>query len=392
MPKNNMASPPIPYSRQFIDDEDIAAVTQVLKSDLLTQGPLVGQFEETVARYCGSQYAVSFSNGTTALHAACLALGLKEGDQGIAPPITFAATTNSLLYVKATPVFADVTQGLPLLNPQEFRKQINSKTKVVMPVHFAGSVCDMETIYEIAQKHSLGIIEDACHALGATYTDKSGKQHKVGNCAFGDMTIFSFHPVKSIATGEGGMVTTNSKSLYNHLVILRQHGVWKPDPATSSHPGWYYEMRELGYNYRLTEFQAALGISQMQKLDFFIKERKTKFLAYQEQLKGIKGIELLTPPSYCDSAFHLAVIHLESSIKRNGLYQFLKENGIGSQVHYIPVYDHPYYRDTLKIKAECPQTKRYFEACLSLPLYPGLSSNNLNRVVDTVKKWSQANA
>lgn len=378
----------IPYSRQHIDEADIQAVCEVLRSDFLTQGPKVAEFEKALAEYCDAKFAVAFSNGTAALHAACVALDVKAGDEGIAPPITFAATANCLLYVGAKPLFTDVSEGLPLMDVQSLKKQISPKTKIILPVHFAGSTAAMPEIYEIAQKENLKVLEDACHALGASYwSEKEERWIKVGSCTHSHATVFSFHPVKNITTGEGGAVTTNDEEIYLKLKDFRQHGIRFPDAAESK-PAWYYEMQSLGYNYRLTEIQATLGISQLKKLEKFRDLREEKFEYYQNAFKNFSELELLTPPQGVKSAFHLAIIKLRDAQKRDALFNYLREKQIFCQLHYIPVYRHPYYQQNAYFRPEdFPRCEEYFERAISIPLFPDLKVEEQEYVVGCVKEF-----
>ncbi len=378
----------IPYSRQEIDNDDIQAVTDVLRGDWLTQGPHVDQFEKDIAAYCGAKYAIAFSNGTAALHGACLALGLKKGDEGIVPPITFAATANCLRYVGAVPLFMDVTDGLPLLNPKLLEKTVSKHTRAIFPVHFSGAACDMPAFWNFAKDRGLHVIEDACHALGASY-QVGNEWIKVGSCRHSDMTVFSFHPVKNITTGEGGMITTNNHDLYQKLKTFRQHGISFPDPS-EGHPAWYYEMTELGYNYRITDIQAALGSSQLKKLDRFTADRTRLFDRYQTQLAKVNNLKLLTPPKGTRSAFHLATILLDPAINRDDLLAKMRKKGITAHLHYMPVYRQPYYRDLLTLNVEdYPMSEKYFKGGMTLPLFPSLSNENQDFIVKTLLEETQ---
>ncbi len=299
----------IPYGRQFIDKDDIKEVVKVLKSDWLTQGPMVRKFEEALAKYCGAKYAVAVSSGTAALHLACIAAGLKKGDEAITSPITFLATPNAVLYTGARPVFADIEHDTVNINPEEIRKNITKDTKVILPVHFAGLPCDMPKIAKIAGKHNLVVIEDACHALGAEYKTNE-KWVKIGSCKHSDMTVFSFHPVKHITTGEGGAITTNDRRIYERLKALRTHGIYK-DKNTAKKGPWYYEMRELGFNYRLTDFQCALGLSQLKKLNRFIRRRREIVKMYEESFKANEFFSLPEEVENVKSSWHLYAIRLK---------------------------------------------------------------------------------
>ncbi len=377
----------IPYGKQWIDDDDIQAVLDVLRSDRLTQGPAIREFEERFSEYCGSKYAVAVSSGTAGLHLACIALEIGSGDKVITSPMTFAASANCALYVGAAPVFTDIDPDTVCIDPQKLNEYLDNdpvaKTKAVIPVHFAGLPCDMETISEIAEKNRLKIIEDACHALGAVYP--SGE--KVGSCKYADMTVFSFHPVKHITTGEGGMITTNDPELYKKLLRLRSHGITKsPEDFTStelSQPAEYYhEMQELGFNYRITDIQCALGSSQLRKADTFLRKRAVIADFYNNTLKCLED-HLILPHNSSGHAWHLYVVRLKN-VNRDIAFRRLKESGIGVQVHYIPVYFHPYYQEMGFKKGLCPAAEDYFEKAISLPLYPSMDRQDMERVVNEV--------
>jgi len=300
----------IPYGRQFIDKEDIEAVLKILKSDWITQGPKIQEFEKALAKYCGARYAVVCSSGTAALHLAYLTAGLKKGDEVITSPNTFAATANMLLAVGAKPVFCDIRLDTYNIDESQIEKLIISRTKAIVPVHFAGHPCEMEKISKIAKKHKLLVIEDACHALGAKY-----KNLKVGSCKYSDMAVFSFHPVKSITTGEGGAILTNNEKFYKKLILLRSHGIHKDEKDKNI-------MTELGYNYRLTDIQAALGISQFKKLDGFIRARRRVIKWYEKELKNIKDIILPQELKDIYSAWHIYVIRTRDLKARDRLAAF----------------------------------------------------------------------
>lgn len=379
----------IGYGKQWIDDDDIAAVLEVLKSDFLTQGPRIIEFEKTLAHYVGAQYAVVVSSGTAALHLAVKALNLDIRKQGITTPITFAASSNCLIYNGLKPGFADIDEKTYCIDPGEIEKHITAETSVLIPVHFAGQPAEMREIYEIAKKHGIFIIEDASHAIGAKF--ENGKP--VGSCCFSDMAIFSFHPVKTIATGEGGAITTNDKTLYERLILLRNHGITKDSSAFkcchSEPPGpWYYEMQELGYNYRITDIQAALGISQLKKIDQFVQRRRKIIEIYNQAFSNNQW--LITPyerEGVC-SAFHLYVIKIDFKQidkTRTRVMQELKVKGIGTQVHYIPVHLQPYYRENWGFKpGDYPKAEQYYEQCLSIPLFPKMKEDDVLRVIDAI--------
>jgi len=376
----------IPYGRQWIDQGDIEAVVSVLKSDFLTQGPKIEEFENVICRYTGAKYAVAVSSGTAALHIAVLALNTKNGE-GITSPNTFVASANCLLYTGLTPRFADIDKKTYCIDAKEIPKKITSKTRIFIPVHFAGQVADMEAIYQIAKKKKIFVIEDASHALGSKYEDES----RVGNCKFSDMTIFSFHPVKTITTGEGGVITTNSKNLYEKLLMLRTHGITKdPKYLTQNSGFWYYEMQELGFNYRMTDLQAALGICQLEKLDKFIQRRKEIVKQYNQAFKDIPGTTIPFEKIKNSSAFHLYVLQIDFEKigkTRSQVMDELKAKGIGTQVHYIPVHTQPYYKKNFGYKkGDFPVSEKYYEQALSIPLYPKMSDGDIKYIIKTLLK------
>lgn len=369
----------IPYGRQWVDRQDIAAVIKVLKTDWLTQGPKVAEFEAAIAKYCGAKYAVAVSSGTAALHAAYAIAGIGKGDEVITTPMTFAATANAVIYCGGTPVFADIQADTLNIDPSKIGKKITPKTKVIATVDFAGHPCDYHQILKIGRKNKLLIIEDASHALGSAYKGK-----RVGS--FADMTIFSFHPVKTITTGEGGMVLTNNKNFYEKLKSFRQHGVIKKP----EYGGWYYEIEQLGYNYRITDFQCALGLSQLNKLPLFIKKRREIFRKYNQAFKDIA--EIITPAERIDvnAAWHLYTIQLrldKLKIGRRKIFEDLQQAGLGVQVHYMPIHLHPFYKKQFGCaKGDFPNAEHYYESAISLPLFPGMTEQDVVRVIRTVKK------
>ena len=380
----------IPYSRQKIDRSDIDAVCEVLSSDFITQGPKIDEFERIFANYCGAKYAVAVSNGTAALHLAAKAAGLKEGDEAITTPITFLATANAILYAGAMPVFADIDYDTVNINPDEIVKRLTRRTKAILPVDFAGLPCRMREIQKIAKRHGLSVIEDASHALGAEY-DRG--QTKVGSCRFSDMTVFSFHPVKHITTGEGGCITTNNKNYYENLKDLRSHGVYKNDMTIKQFGPWYYEMKELGFNYRITDFQCALGISQLQKIDNFIN-RRTEIAHIYDKAFSELGDCLKVPAQIIGNAKHVWHLYLlrlnmrEPGRIRRILFDHLRSSGINAQVHYIPIYKQPYYKKALSGKRiDCPNAERYYNEVLSIPLFPNLTDEATETIIKTVKNF-----
>lgn len=377
----------IGYGHQYIDDSDIEAVVNVLKSDYLTQGPSVTAFEKKICEITGAKYCVAVSNATAGLHIAVAALELPENSEGITTPNTFLASSNCMVYNKVKPVFADIDAKTYNIDPKEIQKQISDKTKVLIPVHFAGLPCDMEKINTIAKKHNLHIIEDAAHAIGSQYADGS----YVGNCKYSDMTVFSFHPVKTITTAEGGAVTTNDEKLYQKLCMLRSHGVTKDEGVLTKNPGpWYYEMQSLGFNYRMTDMQAALGVSQLNKLDFFKKRRREVIAMYNKAFADMKYLKTPYEPENVCSCFHLYVTQIDFESLGKSRVQVMKElrdKDIGTQVHYIPVPTQPYYKNTFGYKdGDYPVAEKYYEQELSLPLYPGLSDDDVNTVIKAVKE------
>ncbi len=363
----------IPYGSQSIDRNDVQAVTTTLKSKWLTQGPKVQEFENGLANYCGVKYAVAASSGTAALHLAYLAAGLKKGDEVITTPNTFVATTNMLLVLGAKPVFGDIRLDTYNLDESKIAKLITKKTKAIVPVDFAGQPCEYQKIRSLAKKHKLLIIADACHALGASYQGE-----KIGG--FADLTVFSFHPVKSITTGEGGAVLTNHKNFYDQLLLLRSHGVEKDQNG-------FNVMTKLGFNYRLTDIQTALGLSQLKKLDRFIAKRRQVVGWYRKYLNDCQ--EIVLPAEFPDSrsAWHIFVIRVKNVKDRLPLYNFLKQNGVGVNFHYPTVYSQPYYQKLdFKIK-NCPKADHYSQTAMTLPLYPNLKQTKVKYIVNVIKQY-----
>ncbi len=419
----------IPYGKQYIDEDDIKAVADVLRSDWLTTGPKVAEFEQAVADYVGTKYAVAVSSGTAALHAAMYALGIGPGDEVIVPPMTFAATANAVVYQGGTPVFVDVDPHTLLIDPEQIKAKITLNTKAIIAVDYAGHPCDYDSLRKIAEKHNLVLVADACHALGAEY-----KGRKIGSLA--DMSIFSFHPVKHITTGEGGMITTDNEKFAERMRLFRTHGITR-DPkqftlseevsapsALSSMPSascstlhapcsmpFYYEMTDLGYNYRITDFQCALGISQLQKLPKFLQRRHEIAALYDEALEDIPGIEplglrsdvlpakqfamptpnsMLPAPSSMPSlhAYHLYVVKIDFKtlgIDRTVFFTNMREKGIVVNVHYIPVHLHPFYRNKFNAgPGLCPVAEAAYEQIISLPMFPGMTDEDVEKVVAIV--------
>lgn len=368
----------IPYGKQTIEQDDIQAVVDVLKSDFLTTGPQIAEFEQTVADYVGAKYAVAISNGTSALHAACFAAGIRPGDEVITTPLTFAASANCVLYCGGTPVFADVDPKTYNIDPEDIRRKITDRTKAIIAVHLAGQPCDMDAIHSIAREHGLIVIEDGAHALGSVYKGK-----KVGSLS--DMTTFSFHPVKPITTGEGGMIVTDNEDFYKKMILFRSHGITRDDSMMTRNDGpWFYQQFDLGYNYRITDIQCALGCSQMKKLDRFLARRKEIVARYNEAFADCDNI--ITPYQLSDteSGWHLYIVQVKNCDRRQ-VFETMREKGIGVNVHYIPVYMHPYYQEHGYENVHCANAEEIYSHIMSLPLYPGLTSEQQDYVIDTLK-------
>jgi len=370
----------IPYGHQWLDDEDIAAVAAVLRSDWITQGPKVDEFERKVAEYCGARYGVAVSSGTAALHAACAVAGISGGDEVITTPITFAASANAVVYCGGKPVFADISEDTLNIDPIEVRKHLSSRTKAILPVDFAGHPAELDELLSLARERNLLVIEDAAHALGAEY-----KGRRIGSLA--NMTILSFHPVKHITTGEGGMVLTNNGELYEKLKIFRHHGMVRDNPDEGP---WYYEIRELGHNFRITDFQCALGLSQMNKLDSFIQRRREIASRYNEAFADMA--EIITPVEREDvrAVYHIYVIQLQLERLKTGrkeIFTALRDKNIGVNVHYLPVHLHPYYRKKFGYKkGDYPKAENYYERAITLPVFPRISDENVEYIIEAVKQ------
>lgn len=383
----------IPYGFPSVNKADIRAVCNVLNGDWLSQGPSVAEFEKRIAGYCNVPYAVVVSSGTAALHLACLAINLTKGDYHWTSPITFVASSNCGIYCGSIPDFVDIeidTYNMDMTILEEKLKEAKKKKrlpKIVIPVHFAGLPCDMVRLYALSKEYGFRIIEDACHALGSEYKAKSGDWIKVGSCKHSDMTVFSFHPLKHITTGEGGCITTRDKALYDKLLMLRNHGITKGQglPSSDKYGPWYYEMRSLGFNYRLSDILCALGISQLSRLNKMVKIRQDAALLYDGLLDEAYGI---TPQKKLDNfqnSFHLYALQInywDYGINRTDLMNFLKEHGIGTQVHYIPVYHHPYYQNHFAIRhGYCQNAELYYSRALSLPLFVDLKDKTVISIV-----------
>jgi UDP-4-amino-4,6-dideoxy-N-acetyl-beta-L-altrosamine transaminase len=388
----------IPYGKQNITKEDIDVVIKALQSDYLTQGPRIKEFELKFAEYVGSKYAVAVANGTAALHLCTLALGVKEGDKVITTPITFAASANCIRYCGGEVIFSDIDHKTYLLDIEKVKMLLENAPrgtyKGIIPVDFAGRAVDLEAYRKLADEYGLWIIEDSCHSPGGFFTDSNKKNQTCGNSNFADLAIFSFHPVKHIACGEGGMITTNNETLYKKLLELRTHGITKnqteyintvefacgQQPVSEQYPGWYMEMQSLGFNYRLTDFQAALGLSQLLRADEGIEKRKNIALNYAKafnNLPFIKGQSGMV----AGHAYHLYIIEVED---RLGLYNFLKENNIYAQIHYVPCHLMPYYKQFGWKEGDMPNAEKYYKHCISLPIYPTLTNEEQVFVINKI--------
>ena len=378
--------PIIPYGRQFIDEDDIRAVADVLHSDWLTTGPKVVEFENAFADLVGAQYAVGITSGTAALHSAMFALGIGPGDEVIVPSMTFAATANCVVFQGGRPVFADVFPDTLLIDPDLIEEKITENTKAVIAVDYAGQPCDYDKLKKITERHGLYLVADGCHALGAEY-----KGIVVGSLA--DLTVFSFHPVKHITTGEGGMVTTDNQGFDHRLRIFRNHGIDTDARQREKAGSWYYEMIELGYNYRLTDIQCALGISQLKKLPFFLKRRWEIAAFYDRAFERINTITPLSVEDYGVHAYHLYVVKIDFAslgMERSEFFRKTREMGVGINVHYIPVHLHPYYRKNFGTgKGQCPVAEAAYEQIISLPMHPSMVKGDEEKVVQILNRTLQ---
>ena len=385
---------PIPYGKQNINQDDIDAVIEALKSDFLTQGPKIAEFEVNFANYIGSKYSVAVSNGTAALHLCALALDVQEGQKVITTPITFAASANCVRYCGGEVVFGDIDPETFLLDIQSVKTLLENSPKGtysgIIPVDFAGRAIDLEAFKKLAEEYNLWIIEDACHAPGGYFIDSNSEKQNCGNSKFADLSIFSFHPVKHIACGEGGMITTNNKDLYDRLIKLRTHGIVKNEQkynnsiefagGVESYPLWYMEMQELGYNYRITDFQAALGSSQLKRADEGIEKRRQIAKKYSEAFSNSDFIKRQS--GYIEGhAYHLYVLEVEN---RLGLYNYLKENNVYAQIHYIPCHLMPYYRNLGWKEGDRLNSEQYYKQCISLPMYPTLKDDEQLFVISKI--------
>jgi UDP-4-amino-4,6-dideoxy-N-acetyl-beta-L-altrosamine transaminase len=384
-----MREKPIPYGRQNITDEDVAAVIETLRSDYLTQGPKITEFEEKFAAYVGAPYAVAVNNATSGLHLAAKALGVAPGQRVIVTPMTFAASANCIRYCGGDVTFCDIDPETYLMDARKLEKILEENPAGtfagIVIVDFAGYPHNLEEFRKIADRHGLWIIEDACHAPGAWWTDSAGNRQLTGNCRFADCTVFSFHPVKHIATGEGGMVTTARPDLLERLRLFRTHGITRdPSLLEKNDGGWYYEMQELGFNYRLTDIQAALGVSQLSRAEQGLRRRQEIARRYDEAFSGIEGIRTPRRTDDIYHAFHLYIIQVED---RKGLYDFLRSEGVLAQVHYAPLHLMPYYRRDGWKEGSLPVVEEYYRHCLSLPMFPTLTDEEQQYVIDKVIEY-----
>ncbi len=397
----------IPYGRQDITGEDIKVVVETLKSDFLTQGPRIAEFEEAFAEYCGSKYAVAVSNGTAALHLCALALDVQKGDKVITTPITFAASANCVRYCGGEVVFADIDPETYLLDIDKVQQLLKASPKGtykgIIPVDFAGRAVNLEAFRKLADEHGLWIIEDSCHAPGGYFQDSNRQKQICGNGKFAELSIFSFHPVKHIASGEGGMITTDDEELYEKLLQLRTHGIVKGDEKyqnsiefaqgveesqssnleSQAYPGWYMEMQDLGYNYRITDFQAALGSSQLKRADEGLDRRRELASQYYEAFKNSEFIKGQSG-EIDGHAYHLYIIEVED---RLGLYNFLREHDIFAQIHYIPCHLMPYYRQFGWKEGDLPNSEEYYKHCISLPMFPTLTNDEQSFVIEKINSF-----
>jgi UDP-4-amino-4,6-dideoxy-N-acetyl-beta-L-altrosamine transaminase len=382
----------IPYGKQFISEEDTKAVVETLHSDFLTQGPKIAEFEKNFANYIGCKYAVAVSNGTAALHLPLLAIGLKKGDRVITTPITFAASANAARYCDAEVHFADIERDSFVISINSVKELLSKHPKgffkAIVAVDFAGYPVNFEELKKVTDEYGLFILEDACHSPGGYFTDSKGAKQNCGNGAYANAAAFSFHPVKHIASGEGGMITTNNEALYKKLLMLRTHGITKENmqydfPEAKKQGAWYYEMQALGYNYRITDLQAALANSQLKRANEGIKRRHAIAERYQKAFTGTK-IKTQRSDAKSFNAYHLFVIEVEN---RLGLYDFLKQNGIFAQVHYVPVHLMPYYKQFGYKEGDMPNAEDYYKHCISLPMYPTLTDAEQDHVIKKVLEF-----
>lgn len=377
----------LPYGRQSIDETDIQSVVQVLRSDWLTTGPKIREFEKAFAKAVGAGEAVAVSSGTAALHTAMHALGIGPGDEVIVPALTFAASANCVVYQGATPIFADVEPDTLLIDARDVAAKITARTRAIVAVDYAGQPCDYDQLHSLARDYDLALVADACHSLGGTY-----KGDAVGTLA--DLNVFSLHPVKAMTTGEGGIITTDSFEVAHGMRCFRNHGVTSDHFQRDQQGSWYYEMVDLGYNYRLSDVQCALGLSQLSKLSAWVVRRRAIARRYDEAFSNLSGIQPPGVRSEVEAAYHLYVIRLESALlstDRARIFAALRAEGIGVNVHYLPVYLHPFYRERFGTRPGlCPQAEAAYETILSLPIFPGMSDDDVEDVVQAL--WKVVNA
>ncbi|MCK8489022.1 UDP-4-amino-4,6-dideoxy-N-acetyl-beta-L-altrosamine transaminase [Paenibacillus sp. MBLB2552] len=382
-PEQTIRTSMLPYGQQWLDEQDIEAVVKVLRGDFITQGPAIEAFETKVASYVGAKYALAFANGTAALHAACFAAGIGEGDQVITTPITFLASSNCVLYQGGTPVFADIDMETYNIDPAQIELKITNKTKAIIAVDFTGQPVEIDRISMLARDRGLVLIQDAAHSLGASYAGR-----KIGSRA--DMTMFSFHPVKHVTTGEGGMIVTDNEDYYRKLLLFRNHGMTRnPEELLKNDGPWYYEMQELGYNYRMTDMQAALGISQMDKLDSFVSRRRDIAARYNEAFSKLEGLVIPKQLPLAESSWHLYVLrwdlqHFE--VDRKTIFNELRSMNIGVHVHYIPVYLQPYYQNLGYRGGLCPNAETYYQTSITLPMFPKMTDQDVEQVIDSIER------
>lgn len=367
----------IPYGRQFIDESDVRTVSKIMKSGWITQGPAIETFENKIAQKVGAKYAIAVSNGTAALHAACFAAGIGPGDEVIVPTLTFTASANCVLFCNGTPVLCDIDPATLTIDLHDAERKITKKTKAIIAVDFAGHSVEWDKLNSIAKKHNLILIDDAAHALGSKF-----KGAPIGSLA--DLTTFSFHPVKAITTGEGGIIVTDNKDYFEKMRLFRSHGITKPP----NHPLWYQEMVELGYNYRITDIQAGLGLSQFKKLDKFLRRRREIAQKYIKAFEVIKEIILPPHENWTTHAWHIFTIQFKS-LDRNAIFDKLLKSGIKCQVHYLPIHLHPYYQKKLGCKkGDFPNAEKYFSRCLTIPLFPAMDKKMVNKVIQEITKFT----
>ena len=372
----------LPYGRQTIDEQDIAAVAEVLRSEWLTQGPNIDEFEKAVAKYCSVNHAVAVNSGTAALHAAYHAVGLGKGDHIVMPGMSFAATANAALYLGAEPVFCDIESDTGNVDVHDVARKITAKTKAIVGVDFSGQPCNLAKLRAIADDRKLPLIIDGAHSIGATYASGPAAQ-------IADLTTFSFHPVKAITTGEGGMIVTNNDEFAKRMKRFRTHGIEKNSKQFlhESHGAWYHEMQELGFNYRITEFQAALGLSQLGKLDSFLKRRREIAKKYDQAFATLENFDVLAQRKYGESAYHLYPVLVKRD--RKFAVEALHGENIGVQIHYIPIFRHPFYEQSFA-KPECPKTEAFYERVINLPIFPLMTDSDVSDVISAVRKVDQA--